>query len=55
MSINYQWKITYFDNIAIGNVTKLVTNFFDKEKYYFIRKLDLRLGLKLKNNFCIRI
>ena len=50
MSINYQWKITYFDNIAIGNV-----NFLIKKSMYFIRKTDLRLGLKLKNTFCIRI
>ena len=37
----------------IGNVQKLVPNFFDKEKYaihYENLKLYLRLGLKLKKN-----
>ena len=38
-------------NIPIGNVKKLVPNFFDKEKYviqYENLQLYLRLGLKLK-------
>ena len=45
-------------NILIGNVEKLVPNFFDKEKYvlyYENLQLYLRLGLKLKNKPCIRI
>ena len=40
-----------FHNISIGNVKKLVHNFFDKEKYvlhYENMQLYLRLGLKLK-------
>ena len=55
--INY--KITDFYNIPIGNVKKLVPNFFDKEKYllhYENLQLYLRLGLKLiKNTSGIRI
>ena len=43
----------------MGNVKKLLPNFFDKEKcmiHYQILKLSLRLGLKLKkNSSCIRI
>ena len=38
-------------NIPIGNVKKLVHNFFDKEKYvlhYENLQLYLRLGLNLK-------
>ena len=33
MFSNYRLKIVYFYNIHIGNVKKLVPNFFDKEKY----------------------
>ena len=33
MSLNYQLKIAGFYNIPIGNVKKLVPNFFDKETY----------------------
>ena len=33
MLSNYQLKIAVLDNILIGNVKKLVPNFFDKEKY----------------------
>ena len=33
MLCNYQIKIADFYNIAIGNVKKLVPNFFDKERY----------------------
>ena len=39
-------------NITIGNVKKLVPNFFDKEKFvlhYENLKLYLRLGIKLKS------
>ena len=46
-----QLKIADLYNIPIGNVKKLVPNFFDKEKYviyYENLKLYLRLGLKLK-------
>ena len=46
-------------NIPIGNVKKLVPNFFDQEKYvihYENVQLYLRLGLKLKKHTsCIRI
>ena len=43
--------ISDFHNISIGNVQKLVTNIFDKEKYVLHWEnwqLCLRLGLKLK-------
>ena len=46
-----QLKISDFYNIPIGNVKKLVPDFFDKEKYvihYDNLKLNLRIGLKLK-------
>ena len=49
----YQLKIVDLYNIFIGNVKKLVPNFFDKEKYvlhYKTLKLHLRLGLNTKNN-----
>ena len=51
MLSDYQLKITNLYNIPIGNVKKLVPNFFDKEKYvihYENLQLFLRLGLKLK-------
>ena len=51
MLSNYQLKIADLYNIPIGNVKKLVPNFFDEEKYavhYGNLNLYLRLGLKLK-------
>ena len=48
---DYQLKIVDLYNIPVGNVKKLVPNFFDKEKYvvhYVNLQLYLRLGLKLK-------
>ena len=48
---NHQLKIADLFNIPIGNVKKLVSNFFDKEKYvlhYENLQLYLRLGLKIK-------
>ena len=52
MLSNYQLKIADLYNIPIiGNVKKLVPNFFNNEKYvirYENLKLYLRLGLKLK-------
>ena len=48
---NYQLQITNFYNISIGNVKKLVSNFFDKEQYllqYENLRPYLRVGLKLK-------
>ena len=51
MLSDYQLKIADLYNIPIGNVKKLVPNFFDKEKYVIHYKnvqLYLRLGLKLK-------
>ena len=53
-----QLEIADLYNISIDNVKKLLTNFFDKEKYiihYKNLQLCLRLGLKLKNISCIRI
>ena len=47
----YQLKIADLYNIPVVNVKKLVSHFFDKEKYvlnYENLKLCLRLGLKLK-------
>ena len=52
MLSDYQLKIADLYNIPIGNVKKLVSNFFDKEKYvlhFENLQLYLRLGLKLKN------
>ena len=51
MLSKYQQLIANFHNILVGNVKKLVANFFDKEKYvlhYENFQLYLRLGLKLK-------
>ena len=51
MLYEYQLKIADLYNIPIGNVKKLVPNFFDKEKYvihYENLQIYLRLGLKLK-------
>ena len=58
MLSDYQLKIADLDNIPIGNVKKLVPNFFDKEKYvihYENFQLYLRLGVMPKNILCIRI
>ena len=51
MLSDYQLKIADLYNISIGNVKKLVPNFFDKGKYvihYENLQFYLRLGLKLK-------
>ena len=51
MLSNYELKIADHYKIPIGNVIKLVPNFFDKGKYvihYENLKLYLRLELKLK-------
>ena len=51
MLSDYQLKIADLYNISIGNVKKLVSNFFDKEKcviHYENLQLYLRSGLKLK-------
>ena len=51
MLSEYQLKIADLYNIPIGIVRKLVSNFFDKEKYVFHYEnlqLYLKLGLKLK-------
>ena len=51
MLSEYQLKIADLYNIPIGNVKKLVPNFFDKEKYVLHcenLELYLRLGLKLE-------
>ena len=50
MLSEYQLKIADLCGIPIGNIKKLVSNLFDKEKYvihYEHLKLYLRLGLKL--------
>ena len=60
---DYRLKITDLYNIPIGNVKKLVVNFFDKEKdmiHYENFQFYLRLGLKLITDIhiwilCIRI
>ena len=51
MLSDYQLKIADLCNINIGNVKKLVPNFFDKEKYvlhYENLRLNFSLGLELK-------
>ena len=51
MLSQYKIKIADLYNIPIGNVKKLVSNLFDKEKYltnYENLQLYLRLVLKLK-------
>ena len=51
MLSEYQLEIADLCNIPIGNVKKLVPNFFDKGKHvthYENLKLYFRLGLKLK-------
>ena len=51
MLSHYQLKVADLYNIPIGNVGKLLPNFFEKEKYvihYENLQLYLRLGLKLK-------
>ena len=53
---DYQLKIDYEYNISIRNVTKLVPNFFDKEKYilhYKHLQLYSRVELKIKNVNCV--
>ena len=48
---NHQLKIVDLYNVLIGNVKKLMPNFFDVEKYVLHcenLQLYLRLGLKLK-------
>ena len=53
---DYQLKIADHYKITIGNVEKLVPNFFYKEKYvihYENLKLYLTLGLKLKKIYHI--
>ena len=50
---DYQLKIDDLSNILIGNVKKLVPNFFEKEKYvihYENLQLYLRLGLNQKKS-----
>ena len=53
---SHQLKIGDFFNIPIGNVKNLVRNSFNKEKYVFHYKnlqFYLKLGLKLKKNYCV--
>ena len=53
---DYQLKIDYEYNISIRNVTKLVPNFFDKEKYILHYKhLQLYSIKKKKRKLCFRI
>ena len=55
----YQLMICDLCNVSIGNVRKLVSNLFDRERcvlHYENLQLDLRLGLRLeKNSSHIRI
>ena len=56
MLSEYQLKIADLYNIPIGNVKKLMPNFFDKEKYvihYENLQLYLRLGLKRKKKYIV--
>ena len=59
MLLDYQVEIADLYNIPIGNVKKIVPNFFGKEKdviHYENLQLYLRLRLKLKIYIlCIRI
>ena len=51
MLSDYQLKIANFYNVCIGIIEKIVTNFFDQEKYvihYENLHFFLILGLKLK-------
>ena len=51
MLSEYELRIANLYHIPIGNVKKLVPNFFDKERYvihYGNLQLYLRLGLKSK-------
>ena len=53
MLSGYQLKVAYLYHFPIGNVKKLVLNFFDKEKYVLHcenLQIYLRLGLKLKKS-----
>ena len=52
----YQSTSADFYNIPIGNIKKLLSNFFDKEKYvlhYKNLQLYLKPGLKLKKINCV--
>ena len=56
MLSKYQLMIADLYNIPVGNVKKLVPNFFDKEKYvlhYENLQLYLWLGLKLTKLHCV--
>ena len=59
MLSEYQLKIIDLYNVPIGNIKKMMSNFFDKEKYvlhYKSFQLYSRLELKAKKNTsCIRI
>ena len=47
MLSQYQLKIADLYNIPIGNIKKLVPNFYDKEKYVK-KKLTTLFGAKIK-------
>ena len=58
MLYEYQLKIADFYSIPIGNVRKLLPNFFNREKFvlhYENLQLYLRLGLRLLKKKHIRI
>ena len=47
MLFNYHLKTAGENNISVGNVTKLVSHFFDKEKYVLhYKNLPLYLSLE---------
>ena len=48
MLSDYQLKIADLYNISIGNVKKLVPNFFDKEKYDWLWKLATLLKTRIE-------
>ena len=53
MLSEYQLKIADLYNIPIGNVKKIVPNFFDKEKYviyYENWKTLLKISIEAKKN-----
>ena len=52
---DYQLKIADLYNIPIGNVKKLIPNFFDKEKYDSLWKLTTLLETRIKTKNTSRI
>ena len=58
MLSDYQLKIAHFYNVPTGNVKKLVSNFFDEDKYLLHYELTASFETRIKtkkNTSCIRI